>query len=157
MANDIAVKLQGFDEVIKRMRALPVELRKKPGRSALGKAATLIRKQAQANAEQIDDADTGRKISQNVVQRFRSRYLKRTGDLMISVGVGTDKGRIPKGNPDTGPKGNTPHWHLIELGTEQARAQPFLRPAAEQRAAEAIALFGTELDKAITRILSKPK
>ena len=79
--------------------------------------------------------------------------VKRTGDMMISVGVGTDKGRIPRGNPDTGAKGNTPHWHLLELGTQDMRAQPFLRPAAEQMAEQAISTFGSELDKAITKIV----
>ncbi|EFI59768.1 MULTISPECIES: HK97-gp10 family putative phage morphogenesis protein [Comamonas] len=154
---DIQFKLTGFDEVSKRLQALPVELRKKPARSALGKAATLVRGQAQTNAIWLDDKATGRKIADNIIQRFRSRYSKRTGDVMISVGVGTEKGRIPKGNPDEGPKGNTPHWHLLELGTEQAKPQPFLRPAAEQQAEAAIALFGTELDKAITRLVRRMK
>lgn len=154
---DIQFKLTGFDEVSKRLQALPVELRKKPARSALGKAATLVRGQAQTNAIWMDDKATGRKIADNIIQRFRSRYSKRTGDVMISVGVGTEKGRIPKGNPDEGPKGNTPHWHLKELGTEHMPADPFLRPAAEQQAEAAIALFGTELDKAITQLVRRMK
>lgn len=154
---DIQFKLTGLNAVTKRLQALPVELRKKPARSALGKAATLVRGQAQTNAIWLDDKETGRKISDNIIQRFRSRYSKRTGDVMISVGVGTEKGPIPKGNPDEGPKGNTPHWHLLELGTEHSRPEPFLRPAAEQQAEAAIALFGTELDKSITRLLRRMK
>ncbi len=52
-------------------------------------------------------------------------------------------------------KGNTPHWHLIELGNEVAKPQPFLVPAAQATAEQAINLFGTELDKQITKIVSK--
>ena len=157
---DVQFNLTGFDKVTARLKALPVELRKKPARSALGKAATLVRGQAQTNAIWLDDKETGRKIADNMIQRFRSRYSKRTGDIMISVGVGTEKGRIPKGNPDEGPKGNTPHWHLLELGHQMegggsVAPQPFLRPAAEQQASAAIALFGTELDKAIDRLVKK--
>lgn len=159
---DIQFKLTGLDAVTKRLQALPAELRKKPARSALGKAATLVRGQAQTNAIWLDDKETGRKISDNIIQRFRSRYSKRTGDVMISVGVGTEKGPIPKGNPDEGPKGNTPHWHLVELGHMvkgggMVAPDPFLRPAAEQQAEAAIALFGTDLDKAITRLLRRMK
>lgn len=154
---DIEFKIDGVDSLLARMRALPQELRKKPARSALGKAAKVIRDQARANALAIDDPETNRVIAENIIQRFRSRYSRRTGDLMISVGVGTEKGRIPKGNPDTGAKGNTPHWHLQELGTENMPAQPFLRPAAEQKAGEAVQVFASELDKAITRLLRKMK
>ncbi len=152
---DVQFNINGVDSLLARMRALPVELRKKPARSALGKAAKVIRLQAEANALQLDDAETGRSIAANIVQRFRSRYAKRTGDLMISVGVDTEKGRIPKGNPDTGAKGNTPHWHLKELGTERMPADPFLRPAAEQKAGEAVQVFAAELGKALDRLVKR--
>lgn len=150
---DIEFNLTGMDEAIKKLRALPVELRKKPGRSALGYAAKIVRQAAQSNALRVDDSQTGRRIADNVVQRFRSRYFKRTGDLMISVGVATERGRIPKGNPDEGPKGNTPHWHLVELGTEDVRARPFLRPALEQNIGAATDEFARRLDRAIDRIV----
>lgn len=152
---DIDIQIRGVESLLKTMRALPVELRKKPARAALGRAAKVIREQAQTNARQIDDPETGRAIADNIVQRFRSRYHRRTGDLMISVGVATEKGRIPKGNPDTGPKGNTPHWHLLELGTEHMPAQPFMRPAAQAKAGEAVNVFASELDKALTRLTKR--
>lgn len=152
---DVEVKLQGLDPILGKMRMLQREIRLKPARSALGQAAKLIRQQAQQNAMQVNDPETGRTIADNMVQRFRSKYHKRTGDLMVSVGVGTAKGPIPKGNPDTGPKGNTAHWHLVELGTEQMPAQPFLQPAARQQAEAAMHKFTASLDKGIDRILKK--
>lgn len=152
---DVQFKINGVNALLARMRALPVELRAKPTRSALGKAARVVRAQAQLNAMWLDDRETGRKIADNIVQRVRSRYEKRTGDVMISVGVATEKGRIPKGNPDDGAKGNTPHWHLLELGTEKMAAQPFLRPAAEAKAAEAVDVFASEMDKALTRLAKR--
>lgn len=145
--------LKGYGNVIKKMRALPVALRGKPGRSALGSAARVVTKAAKENALRIDDPDTGRRIADNIVQRFRTKFFKRTGDLMVSVGVGTERGRIPKGNPDTGPKGNTPHWHLLELGTEQAKAQPFLRPALESSMESVEAVFAQKLEQQIDKLV----
>lgn len=150
---DVQWDLRGFDAVIGKMKKLPAELRQKPGRSALGSAARVLTKQAKENALRLDDPETGRKIADNVVQRFRSRYYKQTGDLMISVGVGTEKGRIPKGNPDTGPKGNTPHWHLLEMGTERMRAQPFLRTALVEKVDEIQSVFAKKLEAQLDKLL----
>lgn len=149
------IKIHGLADLTKRMRALPVGLRKKPARSALGKAAKVIREQAKANALRVDDPETGRTIADNIVQRFRGKYHRRTGDLMISVGVATSRGSIPSGNPDTGPKGNTPHWALVEEGTEKMPAQPYLRPAAESQASQALSVFADGLSKALDKLAKK--
>ena len=110
---------------------------------------------ARQNAERVDDPETGRRIRDNIGRRFRGRYFRRTGDLMISVGVLTKRGPIPEGNPDEGAKGNTPHFHLVELGTEHARAQPFLRPALEENINPAINKFASELDKELEKALAE--
>jgi len=149
---DAQWELKGFDRVIAKMQNLPVGIRGKAGRSALGRAARLITNAAKDNAKRVDDAETGRTIAANITQRFRSKFFKQTGDLMISVGVATTKGPIPKGNPDEGPKGNTPHWHLIERGTEKARAQPFLLPALVQNIDPVQTKFAVELEKQIDKI-----
>lgn len=145
--------LKGFDRVIGKMKGLAPAIRLKAGRSALGSAARVVTKAAKSNALRVDDQETGRRISENITQRFRSRYFKRTGDLMVSVGVGTEKGRIPKGNPDTGPKGNTPHWHLVELGTEKMQAQPFLRPALENNVGAVESEFAVKLERQIDKLV----
>jgi HK97 gp10 family phage protein len=145
-------KLTGMDALSKRLQAIPRGLRNKPGKSALGSAARVVTNQAKQNALRVDDAETGRTIAANVTQRMRSKYTKQTGDLKVSVGVATDKGRIPKGNPDTGPKGNTPHWHLIELGTERARAQPFMRPALESSIDKVQRVFAEKLSKQLDKL-----
>lgn len=150
---DAMWELKGYDNAIKKMRDLPVKIRAKAGRSALGRAARIVTNAAKDNAQRIDDAETGRTIAANITQRFRSKFFKQTGDLMISVGVATDKGRIPKGNPDEGPKGNTPHWHLIERGTEKAAAQPFMLPALVQNFDPVEAKFAVELEKQIDKIV----
>lgn len=155
MADGIRFQIDGLDAVLAKMRGLAPKLRQKGAKKALGRAAAIVRKAAKANAQRIDDPDTGRRISDNIVQRVRSGYTRRTGDVMVSVGVLTERGRIPKGNPDTGRKGNTPHWHLVEEGTEHARAQPFLRPALAANVDAVTNKFVSELGKEIDKALQE--
>lgn len=150
----VQFSITGLDPLLKKMSGLTPQIRARAGRSALGKAANIVSRAARQNAERVDDPETGRRIRDNIGRRFRGRYFRRTGDLMISVGVLTKRGRIPKGNPDEGAKGNTPHWHLVELGTERSRAQPFLRPALEENINPAIDRFATAMSQELDKIMS---
>lgn len=155
MADGVTVKIEGLDEITKQFQKLEKGVRLKAGRSALGKAARVVTNAAKQIVQQSDDPDTGRRIADNIAQRFRSKYFKRTGDLMVSVGVATPKGKIPKGNPDEGRKGPTPHWHLVEEGTEKMRAQPFLRPAAAQNVGKVVDVFGASLAQQLDKLAQK--
>jgi len=141
--------VEGLDKVLANLKALPIKVRRSAARKATGKGAAIIKKKAKQNALRVDDPETGRRIADNIGQRFRSRYFKQTGDTMVSVGVLTNRGRIPRGNPDEGKGGNTPHWHLVELGTERAPAQPFLRPAAESSVSEVYNAVAVELERQV--------
>jgi len=155
VADGIDFTLVGFEEVRRKLAITPIKLRTKGARKALSAAANIVTKAARQNAERVDDPETGRRIRDNIGKRSRSAYSRRTGDAMVSVGVLTEKGRIPKSNPDAGPKGNTPHWHLIELGTEKARAQPFLRPALADNIGPVTDKFAAELDKELEKALAE--
>lgn len=161
MADGVDFTLTGFDEVIRKLAITPIKLRTKGSKRALGRAAAIVRKAARQNALRVDDAETGRRIADNIGQRVRGGYSRRTGDAMVSIGVLTQHGRIPKGNPDTGRRGNTPHWHLVErgteteLGTEKARAQPFLRPALADNIGPVTDKFAAELDKELEKALAE--
>lgn len=152
----MTVRMQGADRVIERLKGLSRAVRGKAARRALGKSAALIRKKARENARRVDDPETGRTIARNIGQRVRSRHARRTGDQMVSVGVLTKRGPIPRGNPDEGAGGNTPHWHLVELGTERAKAQPYLRPAMTENVQAAtdefVKALGPEIDKELAKV-----
>ena len=147
------VKLDRVDQLRPKMQKLNQALNQKLARQALTAGGRKIRDRARAIVSASDDPTTGRKIAKNIAVRYRSKRSKQTGDVIVSVGVAYPKGRIPEGNPDDGV--NTPHWHLLELGTEQMKAQPFLVPAAVQEAASLPQVIVDDLSKRLDQEVAK--
>lgn len=146
-------KFQGMEQLIKKSRGLSNAVRIRLARNAVNAGARVIANKAKQNVQSIDDPETGRSIAKNIAVRFRKKLSEQSGNPTSSVGVLYPKGRIPKGNPDDGKE--TPHWHLLELGTEKMRAQPFLVPAANQAANQVPQAIATNLERGIDRELKK--
>lgn len=139
------VKIDGVAQLRERMKGLPYKVQKQVIQPAVRYGANIIAEQARAIVRHIDDPTTGRQIARNIVVKYRSKRSAQIKGVVYSIGVEYPRGRIPKGNPDDGI--NTSHWHLVEVGTEKMRAQPFLVPAAAIRAqdvSEAIAERGAK-------------
>lgn len=145
--------LVGFDDIKKRLGQLTAGVRDKAGRTALRKAAGIVAKAARDGAIAIDDPETGRRIRDNIRLQFATRFFRETGNIMYRVGVATKRGRIPDGNPDEGPGGNTPHWHLKEFGAEHSKAEPYMRPALAENVNAVIDKVATELDNELDKLL----
>jgi HK97 gp10 family phage protein len=153
---DFSVKMNGVDELAKKLQGLKYDLAKKGGRFALRKAAQVIRNQARQNAQRVDDSETGRSIARNIVEKWNGRLNKQTGDLGFRVGVNQGAVLPKKGErPDESAGGPTPHWRLLEFGTEKMAARPFMVPAIEASAQQATDTFITEYGKAIDRALKR--
>jgi len=158
MADYIEFSLTGLDSLLGKLESVSHDVKRKGGRFALRKAAQIIVDKARQNAQRIDDAETGRTIADNISMRWNGRLFKRTGDLGFRIGVLTGSIRnMEPGNPDTGPGGATPHAMLVELGTEKARAQPYLRPAAENNIGEVVDEFVRQYEKAVDRAIKRAK
>lgn len=156
MATAFSVKMTGVEALSKKLQGLKYDVQKKGGRFALRKAANVVAKQAQDNAQRVDDSATGRSIARNIVAKWNGRLNKRTGDLGFRVGVNQGAVLPKKGEkPDEGASGPTPHWRLLEFGTEKMAARPFMVPAMEQSAQRATDVFINEYSKAIDRALKK--
>jgi HK97 gp10 family phage protein len=157
-------RIEGLDKVLATMRSIGPELSKKGARTAMRKAANVVRDAAKANAERLDRAETPNKIADNIAVQFASRTLRKTGDVMFRVGVrggaraygntreNRASGRVGK-NYATG--GSTFYWRFLEFGTEKMRAQPFMRPALEDNVEKATSVAVSELNKAIDRAARK--
>ena len=151
---DVKVTLNGLDSVIAKIQSVKYDMAKKGGRFALRKAAQVIRDAARQNAKTVDDSETGRSIAKNITEKWNGRLNKSTGDLGFRVGV-SGGAKLPKDNTDEGAGGPTPHWRLLEFGTEKMAARPFFGKALPENAQKATDVFIDQFGRAIDRALKK--
>lgn len=129
------VKVEGLQEMRVKLGKVKWALRRDVLKPAVEQGARIIAEQARAIVRRSDDPSTVRQISKNIVAIYRPKRSKQVQGVVYSVGVETPPGAMnPPSNPDDGV--NTKHWHLLELGTENMRAQPFLVPASVLRASD---------------------
>lgn len=147
-------ELKGVPSVVNFLKEFGPAVVNKGARFALRKGANLVRDAAKANAEPLDDESTGRSIADNIVVRFSNRTFKRTGDIMFRVGV-LGGAKLAKENPDQEAGAPTPHWRLLEFGTEKMAAKPFMRRALADNAQAATDITASELDKWIDRYVKR--
>lgn len=153
MGDGVDFSILGLDSLLGKLSEVSVDVRRKGGRAALRKAAQVVVQKAQAGAERIDDKATGRSISDNIALRWNGRLFKRTGDLGFRIGV--LHGAVLKDGGDLSSNAPTPHWRLIEFGTEKMPAAPFMRPALADSISEVTSTFVTEYEKAIDRAIRR--
>ncbi|MDH2184791.1 HK97 gp10 family phage protein [Pseudomonas sp. GD03651] len=153
MADGVEFSILGLDGLLGKLSAVSVDVRHKGGRAALRKAAQVVVRKAKEGAERIDDKATGRSISDNIALRWNGRLFKRTGDLGFRIGV--LHGAVLKDGGDLSSNAPTPHWRLIEFGTEKMPAAPFMRPALADSISEVTNTFVTEYEKAIDRAIRR--
>lgn len=151
MSDGVQFSLEGVDALVIRLRAASYETKYKGGRASLRKAATVIARQVRENARGVDDPETGRSIARNVATRWNGKLFRQTGNIAFRVGI--RQGAVLKDGGDKQTGAPTPHWRLLEFGTEKMAARPFFRVALDQRQNDAISEFVTnyisELHKAI--------
>lgn len=153
MADGVEFKLEGIDSLVSKLEAISYDAKRKGGRSALRKAAQIVAMKAKEGAQRIDDPATGRSIAANIALRWNGRLFKASGDLGFRVGV--LHGAVLKNGGDTSANAPTPHWRLLEFGTEKMRAQPFMRKALADHISEVTNTFVTEYEKAIDRAIRR--
>ena len=153
MADGVEFSLIGLDGLLGKLDSVSSDVRRKGGRASLRKAAQIVMQKAKEGAEKIDDKETGRSISDNIALRWNGRLFKRTGDLGFRIGV--MHGAVLKDGGDLSPNSPTPHWRLIEFGTEKMAAAPFMRPALANSISEVTNTFLTEYEKAIDRAIRR--
>ena len=155
MADKITFSLIGFGEVRRKLALVKSEIRGTATRSALRRASGIIVRAAKQRALAIDDPKTGRRIADNIRLQFGSKLYRQTGKHLYRIGVATNFKNIPKGNPDAGPKGNTPHWQFMEYGTKFVREKPYMRPVFSANVNQVIHRFSTELNKELDKALKQ--
>ncbi len=153
MAETLEFSLLGLDPLLAKLEAVSEDVKYRGGRSSLRRAAQIIASKAKEGAQRVDDGQTGRSIADNIALRWNGRLFKRSGDLGFRVGV--LHGAVLDDGGDLSKNAPTPHWRLLEFGTEKMRAQPFMRSALADNISEVTNTFLTEYEKAIDRAIRR--
>ena len=153
MTDSLEFSLTGLDSLLGKLESVTDDVKRKGGRYALRKAAQIVAEKAKEGARRVDDSATGRSIADNVAIRWNGRLFKRTGDLGFRVGI--LHGAVLRNGGDLSANSPTPHWRLLEFGTEKMRAQPFMRSALADNISavtdEFVRQYGLALDRALKR------
>lgn len=153
MAGD--VKLDGFDELATKLRALVPAMRKRVLRNSLAAGARLVRDEAKRQAPVLSSAAKApyRKPGtvRDAITVRTSKIASRAGDVGVFVNVKPAKkakfktkttkilglrikSRTMVRASDRGAKSrNDPfYWRFLEFGTKKMQAQPFLQEGAKK-------------------------
>lgn len=154
----IEIQLHGLDGVLDTLRSLPPEVVSKRGgpvRAALRKGALVILKQELANLQAVTAHATDQAkvlstgfLAKNVVVT-RGKAPRGTNGERYLVRVSR------KGYPGRKGVSTLKTAQLLEYGSSKQPAEPWIRPAAEGRAREAIETVERELLASIDRIVAK--
>lgn len=153
MADTVEFSLTGLDSLLGKLDSVTDDVKRKGGRTALRKAAQIVAEKAKEGARRVDDSKTGRSIADNVAIRWNGRLFRRTGDLGFRVGI--LHGAVLRNGGDLSANSPTPHWRLVEFGTEKMRAQPFMRSALADNISAVTNEFVTAYELAIDRALKR--
>lgn len=157
MADGITLQLSGLDGVLATLKSLPPEVvstRGGPVKSALRKAALVILKEAQFNLYRVTANGTGEEDGTGLLRKSviasrgkapnsgkGERYLVR-----VKRKTYTRQGRAVT---------TLATANLLEYGSSQQPAEPWLRPAFQAKAETAIKTAEQELIKGIDRVVKK--
>lgn len=171
MAADIntnGVRLQGFDDLAAKLRAIVPALRKKALRNALAAGARVVRDDARRAApvlQKINNPYRAPGTVRNAISVRTSKAASRAGDVGVFVNVRPAKGakfktkttrvlglrfksRVQTRASQRGAKSKTDpfYWRFLEFGTRKMSKKPFLQPAAK-RLPQALEVFTASLGK----------
>ena len=168
------IKIEGFDELAKKLREIVPAMRKRVIRNALSAGARLVRDEARRNAPvlQLKNASPYRAAG-TVKKAISARVSKRdrkVGDIGAFVNVLPAKGakfktstrkffgikirtRTQTRVSQRGAKSPTDpfYWRFLEFGTRKMAKREFLKPAAAKLPA-ALEIFKTQVGRWLDKL-----
>lgn len=150
---DVDVKIEGLDEVLRKMGVLKDKRKiRNAAMRAARKGMNVVRDAARQNAKAIDDPETVEKIWKNI--KVSSGRMKDKSQVLMRVGVdGGASFSNPNPKPTSG--GDTRHFRWVEFGSAHQPATPFLRPALSQNIENVTSRFVTSFNDEIDKELAK--
>jgi len=144
------VEVKGLRELGKALKDLGNAVGLKVSRGATAAGARVVRKQAVANIEAAPSIETGSLRDAVIVKRAGRGESSLTSEHLVTV-----RGRGKPYNKKGQRIARAPHAHLVEFGTVNMPAEPFLRPAYEQKKGDAVTAIAEQLAKGIDRAAKK--
>jgi len=138
MPGQVTFKLTGFDKLEAALKQLPAKMARKDGGSALKFGANVIADLARSIVR-VSDIDEPH-IRDNIVVQLQ----RASNDAQRTCLIGFDKAVSYRA-------------HFLEFGTSKMQARPFMRPAIEQGAEEAIRIVGQRLWDAVAAAAAESK
>lgn len=134
-------ELQGFDDLITKLKAIAPAMRKRVLRNALAAGGRIVRDEAKRLAPILQNPTPYRTrglIRKSLAVRT-SKIARRSGDVGVFVNVKPTK--IARGAKS--PR-DPFYWRFLEFGTKKMAARPFLQVAAKKLPA-ALDVFKTKM------------
>lgn len=174
MADGFEVKLTGIDELNKALADATKQIRTKAVRSALRKAANVIRDEAKRNAPVLSVPTKRRKpgtVRDAIVVRF-SKLARKDGNEGVFIGVKPAKGakykkvgklfgisiraKVRNSKRGADSPDDPYYWRFLEFGTKKMSARKFMTNAAD-KGNEAIKVFMDSVIPQIEKLNAKAK
>jgi HK97 gp10 family phage protein len=134
-------KILGLDEIRRSLEKLAPDLQRRAYRSALTSGARVIAKNAKRKL--------GKGESGLLKKSIGIKYLPATAKSQAMGIIGPRRGM---GGVYKGQKRNpTRYAHLVENGTRNAPAKPFIRPAIVESSSEVFSKMSSMIERTITR------
>lgn len=152
----VEVKIEGFDDLARKLRALVPAMRKRVLRNALAAGARVVRDDAKRNAPVLSSAMKApyRKPGtlKGAIRVRTSKTARRAGDVGVFVNVKPAKG----GERGAQSRNDPYYWRFLEFGTRKMSARSFLKPAAS-KLGEAYNVFQAQVVRWLDKVNASGK
>lgn len=144
--------IHGADKMLDAMAKLESNVQRKYATKAARTGANKIRDRARSLAGRVDNPRTPEDIEKNIVTHAMGKRFVPDG-VGMRVGVlggaraHAEGEKVVAASKKENPGGDTFYWRFLEFGTAHAKAEPFMRPAAEASASEALEAVAASLQK----------
>jgi HK97 gp10 family phage protein len=147
------IQVLGLRELGEAMRKLSKDVAIKTARSATAAGARVIKKAAVTNIEKSPSIETGSLHDSVIVKRLGKADTNLTSEHIVTV---RGRGKVLKKGKNKGERQTSaPHAHLVEFGTVNMPAEPFLRPAFDTNKMAAVDAIKDKLAQRIAKVTPK--
>ena len=137
--NTVNIEIQGLAELYAQLEGMSEKMQKNIMRGAVRAAAKVIQEAAKARAPVLQEPDE-RRAAGALRDSIRLMSTRTKGEVIEGgVAAGAHRGDVMTAEGGQGKYKFSPFYALmVEKGTKNMAAHPFMRPAADEKSGEAI-------------------